>query len=184
MTLHVVWISHGATIATRRSTFPADEAIEDAARRLAVAMAPQLGGADRAYAAPERRTLETAAALGLAASPDAELRDCSYGRWTGRSLVDLASSEPEALGAWLSDPCAAPHGGESIAEVIQRVENWLDLQARDKGSVVAVAHPAVMRAAFIHAVGAPMAAFWRIDVGPLSRLGMSHDGRRWALRLA
>jgi broad specificity phosphatase PhoE len=47
---------------------------------------------------------------------------------------------------------------------------------------VAITHPAVVRAAIVHALGAPPAAFWRIDVAPLSRTDLSGRDGRWNLR--
>jgi hypothetical protein len=45
-----------------------------------------------------------------------------------------------------------------------------------------VAHPAVLRATAIAALNAPPALFWRLDAGPLTRLELRSDGRRWTLR--
>ena len=138
---------------------------------------------DGAFAGPERRALETAAALGLAVSVEHDLRDCDYGRWSGRSLRDLEIAEPSALASWLSDLQAAPHGGESLAQLMQRVADWLEGSARRCGRIVAISHPSIIRAAIIHAVGAPPGSFWRIDVVSLSRTVMSHDGRTWKLQM-
>ncbi|GHJ93227.1 hypothetical protein SNE510_27460 [Streptomyces sp. NE5-10] len=38
------------------------------------------------------------------------------GRWCGRTLEEVAGAEAEAVSLWLSDPAAAPHGGESLRE--------------------------------------------------------------------
>ncbi|OOL28057.1 histidine phosphatase, partial [Rhodococcus rhodochrous] len=51
------------------------------------------------------------------------------------------------------------------------------------GRVVAVTHPAVIRAATVHAFGAPAAGFWRIDVRPLAQVRLHGRGGRWSLRL-
>ena len=51
-----------------------------------------------------------------------------------------------------------------------------------EGRVLALTHPAVMRAALIHALGASATAFWRIDVAPLSRLILSRHGGSWRLQ--
>ena len=53
--------------------------------------------------------------------------------------------------------------------------------ARD-GRVVAVTHPAVIRAAIVHALGAPPASLWRIDVEPLSLTRLHHGSGGWSLR--
>ena len=177
----LTWICHAATAATRQAAFPADESIEDRQLDAAHALAGGIGVHDRVLVAPERRTRQTADALGLAASVDPDLKDCDYGRWCGRSLADLSETEPDALSSWLADPEAAPHGGESVADTIKRMAIWLDRHASDSTRLLAVSHPAVIRAAVVHVLEAPASSFWRIGVAPLSLMRMSHDGRRWTL---
>jgi broad specificity phosphatase PhoE len=82
----------------------------------------------------------------------------------------------------MRDPAAAPHGGESLLALLGRVGCWLDAHARDGGRVLAVTHAGPVRAAVVHALGAPPDAFWRLDVAPLSRTVLhAHDGR-WTVR--
>ena len=75
---------------------------------------------------PERACQATALRLGGQAEPLAELRECDFGTWTGRTLVDVAFEDSSALDTWLHDPQAAPHGGESLAQLINRVGRVLD----------------------------------------------------------
>jgi broad specificity phosphatase PhoE len=82
------------------------------------------------------------------------------------------------LGAWMTDPEAAPHGGESLTALLQRVATWLDEQATQDGTAIAITHAGVVKAAVVHALDAPPSAFWRIDVSPLSITELhAHDGR-------
>jgi len=62
---------------------------------------------------PERRCLDTAAALGLWPVIDPALAELDVGDWPARGLSDLERDDPAGLHAWLTDPVAAPHGGES-----------------------------------------------------------------------
>ena len=74
---------------------------------------------DRAWTSPAARARQTAEALGLAADVEPALRGCDHGRWTGCSLAEAQAADGEAaLLAWLGDPAAAPHGGESFADVL------------------------------------------------------------------
>jgi broad specificity phosphatase PhoE len=66
--------------------------------------------------------------------------------------------------------------------LIRRVAAWCDGPERGEGRVLAITHPAVMRAALVHALGAGAAAYWRIDVAPLSRLILSRQGANWRLQ--
>ncbi len=175
-------ICHAATEAVRAARFPRDEDL-DRAGAAAAARAPAITAA-RWLAGPERRATATAAALAgrRVVAVDPELRDWDCGRWAGHELAALSQSEPAALGAWLSDAGAAPHGGESLADLLGRTGRWLDAQAGTGRRTVAVTHPAVLRAAVVQALGAGPAAFWRIDAPPLCRARLSHDGRRWLLQ--
>ena len=182
MTLRITWLTHGATSATRRASFPEDEPIEEKAHEAAARLGDSIPCTDRVLIAPERRTRETAAALGLSGTSDPLLRDCDPGRWAGRALAELRAEEPQALAAWLEDPDADPHGGESVSDVIRRIARWSDSPERGEGRILAVTHPTVIRAALIHAMGAPASSFWRIDVAPLSRLILSRHGAHWRIQ--
>jgi broad specificity phosphatase PhoE len=137
---------------------------------------------DRVFAAPAPAARETAAALGLDASLEPALRDCGYGRWSGRSLAEIADQEPEALAIWLADAEAAPHGGEPLNEVRRRVADWLDGVLRLDGHTIAVTHLTIMRAALLHVLQAPPTSFWTIDLEPLSTIDLRSDGNRWSFR--
>ncbi len=83
---------------------------------------------------------------------------------------------------WIRDPSSAPHGGESIPQVVERVGAWIHERSRDPGHTVAVTHASVIRAAIVHVIQAQMPSFWRIDILPLSRTEFRTNGRRWVLR--
>ena len=84
---------------------------------------------------------------------------------------------------WLTDPARAPHGGESIVDLVERVAAWLASLAGNTSHAVAVTHPAVVRAAILVALGASPNAFWRVDIKPLSRTVLHFRGRDWTIRL-
>jgi broad specificity phosphatase PhoE len=178
----VTLICHAATSAVRAADFPMDEPLDPAGRQAAAALAPSLGRPDRAWTSPALRSRQTAQALNLDAVAETALRPCDYGRWAGLSLADVQARDGEtALLTWLSDPMAAPHGGEAIVDVLDRVGKWLDGHALDGGHTVVVSHAEVIKVAILHAIKAPPAAFARIDVGPLSRVALSHN-QGWRLR--
>lgn len=180
----LVLIAHAATPATRLAAFgPADPL--DAAG-LAAASAVMVRRHDVAVCSPRPACVQTAAALGLSATIDPGLADCDFGRWQGRSLDDVAGAEPDGVRAWLEDPDAAPHGGESLHDLIARIRTWLPGVAVTKattGTVVAVTHPAVVRAAIVVALTASARSFWRIDVSPLTETVLVGGGERWNLRI-
>ncbi len=182
MARRLTLICHGATAATRAGAFSDDEPLEAKALAAARALSDHGGRVDRALVSPALRARQTAHAMGLVAVEDAELRDWDVGTWRGRSLAMLQAEAPDALAAWRSDPSAAPHGGESLTRLLARVAEWLGHVDTAAGHVVAVTHAAVVRAVVLAALEAPAAAFWHLDVVPLSRTDLRTDGRRWTLR--
>lgn len=178
----LILVRHAATSATRAASFPVDESLDARGRADAASLAGRLPSHDELVCSPARRCVETAAAAELAEpSLDASLAECDFGDWAGRTLADVHAADPEAAAAWMTDPAACPHGGESLAAFAARVAGWFDEQAPVDGRAVAITHGGVVKAAVIHALGAPLDAFWRIDVSPLSITELhAHDGR-WTL---
>ncbi|MGV0804594.1 histidine phosphatase family protein [Mycolicibacterium setense] len=171
-------VSHAMTDATAAGRFPTDEPLNALGHRQADA-AVELGVIDTAYCGPEKRTRQTAELLGVAATVEPRLADLDFGSWRGGVLGGVP---PADLALWLTDPGRAPHGGESVIDVVDRVRRWLDSLAPVRGRLVAVTHPAVVRAAILVALDAPPKSFWRIDIAPLSRTVMHFRGQAWTLR--
>ena len=170
---------HAATAATRAAGFPADEPLDARGRDAAAGLAAALPARFGALSSPARRCRETAAAAGLAAPAiEPALVECDFGAWAGRTLADVHAADADAVGAWMRDPDARPHGGESLRAFAGRVGGWLERQAAGDGCAVAVTHGGVVKAAVVRALGAPLEAFWRIDVAPLAITELhAHDGR-------
>jgi broad specificity phosphatase PhoE len=162
---------------------PLDQAGWDEVQRAAADLLP-LAAAELRYCSPTPRCRATGDALGYAPLVQLALRDCDMGRWSGLTLGEAMAREPDAVDAWLADPRATPHGGESLLAFISRVGGWLDTRpADDGGRIVAVAEPAVIRAALVYALKAPPSTYWNIDVRPLSTTTVTGRGGRWNLRL-
>ena len=195
-------VAHASTAATSRVVFAGDEGLEPRGAAAAAA-ATRLRRVTRTVCSPARAAVETAAALGLAATVDAGLADWDLGEWRGRALDEVAG-----VAEWVADPDAAPHGGESLTALLARVRDWLDAVdltaapdgsagARERagavggagsaggdavGHAVAVTHAAVVRAAVVVTLGAPAAGFWRIDVAPLTATVLRGGPGRWTVR--
>jgi broad specificity phosphatase PhoE len=181
MTARLDLLAHGASSATRGARFPDDEALEASAATALKELSRRQRPYRRVLTAPARAAHETAAALGLDADVETALRDCDYGRWRGLALEDVATREPDGFAAWLRDPTAAPHGGESLAALIERAGAWLAQSLARDGATLAVTHASVVRAAIVSALGAGSSAFWRIDVAPLSLARLNGHAGRWNL---
>jgi broad specificity phosphatase PhoE len=105
------------------------------------------------------------------------------------------------VAGWLEHPHTAPPGGESANDLLTRVADWLgdlagagdpgeagfggDGAERSTGSksrnVVAVVHPAVVRAAVLFALEAPAESLRHVDVRPLSVVHLSAHAGSWSL---
>ncbi|MDZ5645603.1 histidine phosphatase family protein [Nitrospirillum sp. BR 11828] len=190
-TRRLILLAHAPTRAQRDAIFaPATEPAEEAglaqARHWAETRALRKVG--QLLTAPEDRARQTAAALadalGVAVVEDAALTDLDVGTWQGHSLAALSAEEAEAVAAWLGDPEARPHGGESLVQLQARVAAWLArIAAHDAAGrhMLAVTHPAVIRMAVIQVLDAPLQAFWRLDIAPLSLTDLRWN-RRWTVR--
>lgn len=171
-------VSHAMTDAMAAGRFPTDEPLNAVGHRQ-VDASIDLGVAERAYCGPEKRTRQTAELLGLQAGVEPKLADLDSGRWRGDVLAGVLPAE---MTIWLTDPASAPHGGESVIDLIGRVRGWLDSLTARRARLIAVTHPAVIRAAILVALDAPPKSFWRIDIAPVSRTVMHYRGHAWTLR--
>jgi broad specificity phosphatase PhoE len=184
MRTRLLLISHPATAAQRKGTFPADDPLDARAIDEASAFRASHAGlpaADVVLVSPALCALETANALGFAATVAPALADVDVGRWRGRRLLEVANQEPEALAAWTREPSAAPHGGESFDALVLRVGSWLDASANfaRHDTVIAITHASVIRAALIHVLQAPSASFTRFEIPPLSIVELQRGERGW-----
>jgi len=142
--------------------------------------------AEVVYAGPERAAVRTASALGFDAVVEPALRDREYGEWAGRELEELLAAEPTQVAAWLERPHTATPGGETENDLIARVADWLgDVAERhkDDSSVLAVVHPAVVRAIVLYVVDAPAESLRHVDVQPLASVNLSLHVGSWSLAL-
>jgi len=183
--VRLTMVSHAMTDATAAGRFPTDEPLNAVGRRqvdtsidLGIRRKPGDPGLS-ALTAPEKRARQTTELLGLQAAVEPRLADLDCGRWRGLVLGGVRSAD---LAVWLTDPTRAPHGGESVVELIDRVAGWLESLTTRRSQTVAVTHPAVIRAAVLTALDAPPKSFWRMDIAPASRTVMHFRGHAWTLR--
>jgi broad specificity phosphatase PhoE len=176
MAQRLLVVAHAPTSTTKALVFgdPGELVRWEEFRRLSGRIASWVSG-------PEKVCQATALRLGGTAEAIQELRECDFGIWSGRALADIASQDPSGLDAWLRDPNAAPHGGESLAVLINRVGRVLDDQQWPDGRSVAVVTPLVARALLVHALGAAPEVIFRIDIAPLGRALISRSQQMWRL---
>jgi broad specificity phosphatase PhoE len=179
VTRRLLLVRHASTDAVRAAAFGADEPLDVSGRVAAAELAARLPRADEVLVSPALRARETASSAGLPAAGEAP-GECDFGTWAGRTLREVAASDEAGVRAWMTDPDAAPHGGEALSALLARVRSWLAFQASPGcgGTAIAITHAGVVKAAVLCALDAPPRAFWRIDVAPLSITELhAHDGR-------
>ena len=148
----------------RRIQGQLDPPLSDEGRRQAAQLGRRLAGRTFAgvYTSDLRRAAETAMlvgqALGVDATPMAELREIYLGQWEGLRAEELAVRFPQAWASWSEDPSwdLVP-GGEGSAAFEARVGLALDrlFERHPQGDVLVVTHGGVIQIALHHVVGRP-----------------------------
>jgi broad specificity phosphatase PhoE len=149
-----------------------------AAKRLASA------GIDAIVASPLQRTVQTAEAVaavtGLPVATDEGFRETDFGDWDGLTFAEVRERWPSEMTAWLADPEVAPPGGESFAEVSERVTAALRrvLDGRAGQRVLIVSHVTPIKILVAAALLAPPPALYRmhLDVAALCEIDWYADG--------
>jgi probable phosphoglycerate mutase len=78
---------------------------------------------------------------------DDRLREIGYGVWEGSTLAEMQAADPELYARRLTEKWTmAPKGGETYAQVQQRMRDWYDSVT---GDTVAVAHGGTARALMV-----------------------------------
>jgi len=143
------------------------------------ALQARLPSGARTVCSPARRTRETAARLGLAATEDDAFREQDFGSWTGRRHSEIE----QELGAetyrifWQSPGTNRPPGGESFADQIARARDGL---ARlPPGDVVLVVHSGTIRAILAIALELTPEHALRFVIDPLSLTRIDRLEHAW-----
>lgn len=177
MTLYVC--RHGRTEANASGLLlgRADPDLDGLGRRQAAAMAAGLPRPELVLSSPLARCRQTAEAFGVPVEVDERLVELDYGDY---DLIPLRDIPAETWARWRADPTFRPPGGETLAELAERVGQALDgVQERARDTdVVVVSHVSPIKAALAWALGVSIAVSWRCFVAQASitEIGMSPNG--------
>ncbi|MFL1377029.1 MULTISPECIES: histidine phosphatase family protein [unclassified Nocardiopsis] len=181
-------LRHGQTPLSveRRFAGRGDIPLTEAGRAQAAAAARRLADrrVDAIVASPllrTRRTAEYAAeALGLAVEVDDGFVETDFGLWEGMTFAEAREHDAVAVDRWVSDPQAAPPGGEDFAAVSRRVGAARDaLVERHRGrTVLVVTHVTPIKTLVQQALLAPVQALYRmhLDTASLTEVDVYADG--------
>jgi broad specificity phosphatase PhoE len=175
-------LRHGQKRYAGRSDVPLTEVglqqAAAAAKRLASA------GIDVIVASPLLRARQTAgevvATTGAPVVTDDGFRETDFGAWEGLTFAEVRERWPAEASAWLADPAVPPPGGESFAEVSERVTGALQRVLADRAgqTVLIVSHVTPIKMLVTTALLAPAAALYRmhLDVAALCEIDWYADG--------
>lgn len=178
-----VWlVRHGQTVYNleRRYQSWSDTPLTDYGMRQARLLARRLQRLpfDMVLVSPVERSRATARLLlaERSAVPVVEAAawaETNHGRWEGLTYKEVLARFPgEAQARWAEGIHGRAGGGESLAEVAQRVAGaWHDLQERyPAGRVLVVTHATPIQLVIAQSFGLPLQNHWqwRIDPGSVS----------------
>jgi len=181
-------LRHGQTPTSvqKRYAGRTDAPLTDTGVQQAAAAAKRLAQAGIAaiVSSPLQRTVRTAeevsAATGVPVVTDDGFRETDFGAWEGLTFAEVRERWPSEMTAWLADPSVAPPGGESFAQVSERVTAALHrvLAERAGQTVLVVSHVTPIKTLVAAALLAPPAALFRmhLDVAALCEIDWYPDG--------
>jgi ribonuclease H / adenosylcobalamin/alpha-ribazole phosphatase len=184
----VLLLRHGQTDMSVQGRFAGrgDIPLTTAGTQQASAAADRLAGrgVDLVVSSPLRRAWDTAqliaSAAGAPLAREDDFVETDFGAWEGLTFAAVMDRWPAELAAWQRDASAAPPGGESFAEVADRVNGALDrLVAGNRGqTIVVVSHVTPIKTLICRALLAPPAAMFRmhLDVASLCETAWFADG--------
>ncbi|HEY7439539.1 MAG TPA: histidine phosphatase family protein [Acidimicrobiia bacterium] len=177
----ILFVRHGETAANRArlALGRADPELTDRGHRQVAAVAKVLAEEPivAVRTSPLQRAVLTGRAIaqhhGIEAHVDERLIELDYGSWDGRSFTELP---PDDVARWREDPTFAPPGGESLADVAERVADFCTELVGEE-IVVAVSHVSPIKAGALWAMGGPQQLAWRmfLDLASITRVG-ARDG--------
>lgn len=182
----VLLVRHATSSETRRGAFSTasgaqpgvdGDPLDDAGRAAASDLAVHLPVSNRCLSSWAARARQTAEAAGLEPEPDADLAECDFGTWAGRTPAEVG----DGVAAWYADPDAAPHGGERLLDVRRRATGVLARAGEAGGTTLAFTHGGFIKAAVLEVLGLPSSAVWQIDVAPASMTELHRTFGRWRL---
>lgn len=165
----LILVRHGRTEANAAGLLLGrlDPPLDDLGMRQAAAVAHTLDTPSRVICSPLARTRQTAESFGVPVTVDDRWIELDYGEWDGRPVSEVSA---ETWKSWRSNISFAPPGGESLADLGERVRAaCADLadEARE-ADVIVVSHVSPIKAAVAWAVGAPDELAWRLFLSPAS----------------
>ena len=181
----LVLVRHGHTQMTERDLIAGgdgdDPELSDLGFRDAQSAAAAIGPLLKFYSLPEpalvlhspmRRTIQTAkeisGKLGLPTASDERLREIGFGIWNGQEMTTVSSENPELVRAWQGSLEVKPPSGESIRDLIGRIDPLIkQLSQQHSGkTVVVVSHMMPVRTLVALSARGSDDLYWSTNFAP------------------
>ena len=114
----------------------------------------------------------SARALGVEPAVEAAWDEQAFGEWDGLTFKEIHAQSPDALARLRNDATYPAPGGESRAELDERVSDALDRAVALGGVVVVVTHRIVIMSVLARLLGLDIEAGWRLAAAPASLTGI------------
>jgi ribonuclease H / adenosylcobalamin/alpha-ribazole phosphatase len=139
---------------------------------------------DAVVSSPLTRARLTAGAVadacGVPVTIEERFAETDFGEWDGLTFAEATARDPAEVEAWMASPETGPPGGESFADVRERVLGGLSqlTEVYQGRIVVVVSHVTPIKILLAHAIGAPLTSLYRmfLDTASLSRIDWFPDG--------
>ena len=124
---------------------------------------------DRVYASPYRRAVHSAeivcSRIGGTPIVDDRVREIGFGEYEGTPYLNGSYADGNIRSAFERPSKYVPRGGESYAEVLARVRDFLERELKPLegrcGRVLVVAHGGLLRAVMTTVTGSALDDYWR-----------------------
>ncbi len=185
-TLRLFVLRHGETEYSRERRFAGarDVPLTALGLRQCEAAAARLAGTavTAVYASPLERARASAEAIAkphrLPVQVDPAFREMAFGAWEGLTRSEFTARFPEAARAWEDAPeTVAPPGGETLAQVAERVEAGLAalLAGHPEQTLVLVTHGVVTRLLVLAALGLGPDRLWSVECSPAGITELTYE---------
>ncbi|HEX6097899.1 MAG TPA: histidine phosphatase family protein [Thermoanaerobaculia bacterium] len=189
MSRELILVRHGETVhnVNRITQGWSDSELSERGREQVLRLAERLKDhkPTALYSSPLGRAMSTAQAIadatGLEIVPLDDLREMNYGRWEGRSFMDIRVEDEDIYRRWIADEnCPCPEG-ESHADVRRRLLRAFERVNSERA--VMVAHGTAIRIGATALLGLPLMSAMRFAQDNCAMNVFVSRGEHWLLKV-
>ena len=181
MKSELILLCHATTHAMKTGSFPSTSDAVDGLELSRLLPLASVFRPDCIVTSPAIAAMQTGRAFEVTTRVDPLWSDLNYGLWQGRPIREIHDEDAAGLGAWLSEPGSAAHGGESLEALQTRVRGALESN-REAGVTLVVTHAIVVKTVLATVLDAPLTSIYCMDLEPLSTITLTLSGEAWRLR--